>query len=866
MFSFNKLAALIISLFIILVAAYIFLNNLVRTSLPPAYENIYPGQIKDSVKVYRNYYGIPHIIAKNENDAFFMLGYCHAEDRLWQMDFFRTAGKGRLSEFFGKSTLQIDKFMRSLEIEKTAYEIEKSMNKYTLKILQAYSDGINFYIEKHINKLPFEFCVLDYTPEKWAPVDCIIIERLFALELSKSFWADISMGEIAEKIGPSKALELLPTYSDNAHFVLDSALPKESTKKKKDSLNIDSIKGTGHALLDYRFRSKIKNNLGNIYSGISVQKLSQVYKQLSSLMSESKNFLGFEGSSKGSNSWAMKKVKNEKTPAVLANDSHLALGLPSRWYQLHLTYPDFNIIGMTMPGIPFFFAGRNDYICWGMTNIMLDDCDFFIEKIDADTNYYFNSDGSKSRFKFTRDTIKIKNDEPYTYYRKYTSRSAVISDLTNISNPYSLIGNKNVEKEYQGFSNRYCLTYSWLGNRKSDEFSALYHINKAQHWSQFKDALDSWGVPAMNFTYGDLKGNIGLVPSGIIPLRGKSCQPQIPNPAWLPGYDWLGYKTLSDFPTLYNPSKMFVSSANNALYRFYPGYITSYWEPPSREQRIDGILSQYNEYSARDAQIMQQDIFSNYAKELLYYSVPLIQKDPSKLNELERQVLRRLKQWDYLMSQQLPSPLVFSEFFEKLLFNTFHDELGERLFNEYLKTNSVPTNRIMELVSDTISSHWFDNVNTPNYEDKTDIVLKSFKDAVETLRLKFRTDDINKWKFGKLHQASFNHILDSYKLIKPAINIGKFETGGSNTTINDMEWDLSNPYEVVLGPSMRFISDMSDTLVYTSIAGGISGDPFSDNYSNQVQLWLNGGYMAIPVSRVHNKNFVLKILAVPKKD
>ncbi len=845
-----------------MISVFLFLKHIANVSLPDKYEELNTNRVNSQVKVFRNIYGIPHIIADNEKDLFFAVGYTHAQDRLWQMDYLRRLGKGRLSEIFGKSSLKVDVFMRSIEIERTAKDIKNNINKTTLELLNSYSNGINYYIQQNKKKLPYEFCVLDYTPDDWSPIDCIIIQRVIALELSVSFWADITNGAIAEKLGPLSVLELFASYPAQASCVLDSSYPAIVNKKKKqiqDSINVvtNSFLKNEKSIAETVLRpvstiNKIKNDKAKL----------NLLVQTGNSLNNIRKSIGMIGNSKGSNVWAIKKTKNTSSPAILTNDSHLPFGLPSSWYQIHETCPTINVTGLTIPGIPFIFSGRNNNISWGFSNMNLDDCDFYVEKIDADTNYYFNSNGGRLQFNYLRDTIKIKNSENYSYYRKYSQRSAVLNEFNNYKNPYNIISDKK-SNQFQKFNRKYCITFNWLGNKRANEVDALYKISIAKNWRQFRDATNSWGNPPVNFIYADKSGNIGLVPTGFIPIREKECKPQIPNPGWLSGYGWVGYKKLDELPVLYNPPKQFVSAANNKLRRYETNYFSSYWEPSSRIQRIDNLLSIYDEYNSREAQIMQLDIYSTYANELLNITIPVIQKNPEKLNELQRKALRRLKKWDYLMSQHTASPMLFSQYLIRLIKNTFQDELGENLYKQFISLSNIPTRRIIELVADTVSSSWFDNVKTQGYEDKDYIIQKSFREAIEDLKFIYNSEDINLWKYGSNNKIKLEHILSYNNLIKSAINLEPFESGGSNMTINTMEWDLSEPYKIVSGPCMRFIADMGDTVVYTSIAGGISGDPFSDQYSNQVQLWLNGGYIALPVSKEPGYSFKLTTLFQP---
>ncbi|MGA2295919.1 MAG: penicillin acylase family protein [FCB group bacterium] len=837
---FRKFPALIVSLLLISIAVYIFLNNIVYKSIPSSYEEKSFSSVNDTIEVYKNQYGIPHIIAKNETDAFFMAGYCHAEDRLWQMDIMRIVGKGNLSTCFGRKTLMLDIFMRSLDLHKIANDIWNNLSKSSRTILESYSNGINAYIDSHRKNLPFEFGTLGYLPAKWEPTDCILIQRLFALELSPSFWSDIVFGEISERLGTQKTLDLFPSYPQNVPYVLDS-MEKGGKSKKSEKLMTQSGKNIGREGFEI-FHS-----------------ISEITKSIS-------DYLGNTSCYSGSNAWVIKKNKlANSTTAVLANDPHFSLGLPSKFYQMHLTCPSINVTGMTIPGFPLFLIGRNDNISWGFTNMMADDADYFIEKIDnVNNDFYFNSSGTKTKFKFVSDTIKIKNEEPYVYYKRYTKRSAVISDFSHFS-AYKIFPETSDSSYSQKFSKRYCLTYSWIGKEKSDEINALYNISKSKNWEQFLHGTHLWHTPGLVFVFGDKFGNIGAVPAAALPLRKKNCKPQIPNPGWLEDYDWQGITTLSNLPVIYNPQRKYVLSANNKMVHSSEPYISSLWEPSSRAERIDELLNQFINYTSREAQIMQMDIQSPYSKQLLSLTIPILDKYSGYLNNMDKQALNKLKKWDYQMSSNMASPAIVNAFIERLVYNTFADEMGDRLYNEFIQISSIPQRRIIELLADSTSSVWFDNIKTQRYELKENIVIESFKDAIQNLIKLYNNEDINSWKYSKIHTLKLNHILSSDNLLKPTLSLGPFEVAGNNSTIQNTEWNFLSPFDVKLGASVRFIADMSEDFIYTSLPGGASGDPFSDNWSNQIQLWLNGGYVSLPVGKNPGINFKKAILILPEK-
>ncbi|MES2767300.1 MAG: penicillin acylase family protein [Bacteroidota bacterium] len=796
--------------------------------------------LKDSVQVYRDEFSIPHIIANSEADAFFSLGYTHAQDRLWQMDMARRAGRGKLSEVIGSETVAMDKFFRALDITKTAHNNLLKSSKQSKSILTAYTNGVNAYIHSHQSALSFEFDALGYKPADWKPEDCLVIGRMMAFEQSLGFWNDPIFGRIAEKIGQERATQLVAGYPSYAPTVMEMSTtpppkPKADTiAKPLDSLKKDSLKTTAEILQDFH-----------------------------NVLKDVRTHLGIEGSAIGSNSWVMKKTAFKTTGAVLANDPHLTLSMPARWYQAHLTCPTMNVTGLTVPGIPLFIAGRNNSIAWGITNMMADDVDFFIEKLDsAKKTMYVNADGKNTKFTYQRDTILVKNGEAVYFDLRRTAHSAVLSDVHLLRRP-DISFKRNGDTASSYYLNKYLLTFNWTGNTFSDELSALYKINKAKSWEEFTEGTNAWGSPALNFTYADTKGNIGVAPAGLIPKRSNT-NPNFPNIGWTHENDWQGFITGASLPKVYNPSRRYVASANNQIARSLPAFITNLWEPPSRAERIEEMLLQANDYTVRDAQLMQMDVTSPFARHMMEVVMPVLQRNKSSFKGVQYKSYELLSQWQNVMTGQDVEPAIFNTFMSRLLENTFQDELGESIYREYVLIANIPTRKILELMPDS-TNIWFDDVRSKaTTETRNMIILKSFLESVQVLSKQFDSEKTWEWKFGDIHTLTVPHIFSENAFLKPAVTVGPFPTNGSNTTINTAEWKLYAPYKQVVGASMRFIADMQDSVVYSVLPGGASGQPLSAHYSDQMQLWLNGGYVAIRVSKTAPEKYSSHIVLKPK--
>lgn len=824
MFRLKRFLILLLSLAVIFAAFFFFAIKLAYISLPSDYIEEKVSNIKDTIKVYTNQYGIPHIIAKNERDAFFMMGYQHALDRLWQMELYRRISQGSLAEILGPDKLDIDRFYRFLQFKKIAKKIWSQMDKDTRLMLQSYSEGVNYFIEENKNKLPLEFNALNFVPEKWEPIHSIMVQRFLAFEQSVAFSMDITMSQIALQLGMKEAQELIPNFE---------TLKTNDTSKAKTINQSQKVS---------RYQS---NNT------LSSNHLAELLSDISLTLKKKDKLLNKEKLAGGSNTWVTRKIDNINNNLILANDPHLKLGLPSYWYQIHVTCPSFNVTGMSIPGMPLVLVGRNDFISWGITSSMVDDCDFFVEMVDsADSDYYYLN-GVKKAFNYLKDTIKIRGEESLKYYLRETERSAVISDAYAKSAPKNLF-----------WSN--CISFSWTGQYPSNEFKAMYLVNKAKNKNEFENALSVWATPGIVFSYADKQGNYGLKSAVKLPSRNLT-NPVFINEGWKQGNRWSAELSNESVPSYFNPQSKFVVAANNKMDFNYLSYFSSYYGLNKRAERISEILTQHKEYYARDAQIMQMDLLSLYAKEFLELTIPYLERNNKFLNVTEKEGLNKLKKWDLILSPISTSASIYTKFFERVIYNTFSDELKENLFYDYTSFSAFPAGKILELLRATDSTlHWFDDKRTRPVENKEQIIMISYNEAIEALKGLYNTDNPNLWKYGENHKLILKHFLSGNLLLKPTLEIGPFQLGGDFSTINVLSGNISNPKDINFGASMRFITDMEENYIYFILPGGSSGDPVSPNFLNQVQLWLNGGFIRIGTNPRPDKEFILKILFKPK--
>lgn len=781
---------ILFSLIIISFVGYFTLRYLVTKSFTENNGELVVSGLHNSVKIYRDEFGVPHIFASDEYDLFFSQGYTHAQDRLWQMDLSRRAGEGRLSEIFGPSTIKFDKMLKTVGFKRIALQLLQQINPKSKEILGAYSDGVNAFIRAHKGKFPIEFDMLNYEPEEWTPIHSLMISRLMAWELNISWHVDVALGELVAKLGEQKASEVFPTYPENGPVIV---------------------------------------------AGLTNQHLSPL-RNFVSVHNQFKQFFGTNGTHIGSNSWVVAPQKSASGRAIIANDPHLGLSQPAKWYEIHLHGGIVNVAGVSLPGTPLVVIGHNQNVAWGLTNVMADDADFYFEKTDSlggDTYLY---KGEWKEIEIIPDTVWVKDSTEIPFTIRRTHHGPAINEIYPLEN----ISSSNF------------ITMKWTGFEMSDELYALYLVNTSKDWQSFLNGVKEFTVPGQNFVYADIHGNIGYHPGVRLPKRVNN-NPTLPFIGWTGENDWLGFIPFEQLPSLFNPPEGFIATANNKTTNSINYHIANLWEPPSRIQRIREVLQSKTLFEVSDFKQLQNDHFSFFAKDITPYIISAYKTLPENDPAIET-AINYFNNWNFVMSKDDVPTTIFEVFFNHLLQNIYQDEMGDELFNQYIFLANMPYRVTVSMLGDT-SSTWFDDTTTPNIETRDDIIRKSMAETLKELSGKFG-NEMKEWRWGRLHTLTFKHPFGDIKVLQSIFNIGPIEVGGSGTTVNNGEYHFTEPYEMTLGPSMRSIVDFSNINGALSvIPSGQSGQPLHKHYSDQMPLWKNGEYHTVPI----NEEEVIKI-------
>jgi penicillin amidase len=774
---------------IVLIGVIVILGySLVTKSFPETSGSLFLPGLEHNVSIYRDEYGMAHVFAESDHDAYEAVGFLHAQERLWQLELTRRAGMGRLAEVLGEPALPIDKMFRTIGLWQQARKVSASIDVTTRAALQAYADGINAFVATHRGRYPAEFDMLAMEPEPWTVEHSLLVSRLMAWELNYARWVDLVLSEFVARFGEAKARQLFPEWPAGAPVIV----PRD----QKNAEILDLAKPMLDGELAYR------------------------------------NLFHIKDVETGSNAWVVAGKKSATGMPILANDPHLLLMAPARWFEVHVATPDLDVSGTTIPGVPFIVIGRNRAIAWGVTNAMLDDEDFYIEEADSvqhPTRYRFN--GTWLPVVERVDTILVRKGTPVLLSVYSTHRGPIVNRMEPTA-------------QFSG----HLLSMRWVGYEVSNEALTFYLINRARTWSEFTKGLESFGSPAQNFVYADTAGNIGYYTGGLLPIR-KSKGPTLTAAGWTDEDDWKGFVPFDQMPHSFNPREGFIATANNKIVDdTYSHYISDYWEPAWRVTRISEVLKEEQLIGVEDMARLQQDVYSVQARELV----------PVLLNAFEHRevadpdlqtALTYLHNWDFKMTKEDVSTTIFEATMVKIIANTFQDEMGPQLLALYDTLPSMPMAAITRLLKDS-SSAWFDDVRTPERETREDIVRRSMEQAVRELRASLGSG-VKEWRWGKVHQVTFHHVFGVNAVLRKIFDVGPFEVGGSHSTVWKGDFHLSDPYANTIGPSTRMIFSLADANGTRAVTPpGQSGQVFNRHYQDQIPLWLNGGYRQVPMDSV----------------
>ncbi len=785
-------------LLIALGAAAIFGIINIRQPFPETDGEVALQGLQEPVDIYRDEFGIPHIFAKNQHDLFYAQGYVHAQDRFWQMEFWRHIGQGRISEIVGETSVEDDKFIRTLGWNRMADDTvdfyEEEVPEF-YAMLEAYSEGVNAYINENRADLSLNYDILGLVSdpweiEPWTPINTISWGVVMSDVLSRDMFDEIDRARLIDELGEATVASLFPFYPYDSRPVIAASDDLVNDLPESASL----IEPLSH--LDW---SRVNTDI--------------IGESLPA------GFLPAYGPFVGSNNWVVAGELTDTGMPLLANDPHLEMQMPSIWYEVGLHAPGWNVTGFSFAGVPGVIVGHNDQIAWGVTNTGVDVQDVFIEKVNPSNTRQYEFEGEWRDMEVLEEVIKVNGGEDVILEVRSTHHGPIINEVVD------------------GLSD--VLAVQWSAQEPSRVLQSVAMLNQAQDYDDFREALRYWDVPSQNFVYADMAGSIAYQTPGLVPVR-KDGNGLVPVPGWTGEYEWTGWIPYEELPALFNPDSGYIVTANNAIVdQEYPNLLALYWDNGDRSQRIVDLLEraiESGDVSADDIAEIQFDSYSYLADSYVPLLIGL-----SSDNAQVQAALERMRGWDLQERQDSVPAAIFEIFLMNLAHEILDDDIGQENVSDYGQALTV---FLHELAGEPKAT-WWDNGETAAKESPEDIMLLALGEAVDWFEDE-AGGDMNNWTWGSIHTATFRSLPLGRSGIGPVeaiVNRGPFPSDGGRGIINALSWDWNEPATVNWHPSMRMIVDTSDLDASQSvIPTGQSGHPFNQHYDDMIPLWLNGEY------------------------
>jgi len=708
---------------------------------------------------------VPHIFAQREHDLYFMQAFVTAKDRLWQMEFQTNAAAGRLSEILGPSLLDYDRHQRRTGMTYAAEQALQELQKdpQMIAILQAYSDGVNAYISTLApTEFPLEYKILDYAPEPWSPLKCAYLLKYMAWKLTGRS-NDVQMTNVLRRFGPEIVQSLFPDTPDKT----DPVIPPGTV---------------------WHFKPVQSRKPAAPFTPTVAQDLPKFQPN----------------SANGSNNWAVNGSKTASGYPLLANDPHLDLTLPSIWYEIQLTGPNVNVYGVSLPGAPSIIIGFNQKIAWGVTNSEADVLDWYqVTFRDVSRKEYWHD----NQWKKTHERVE----------KIYVRGAATLLDTVVYTHqgPIALRGGEGVSGERT--QREYAMR--WAGHDPSNEVRTFYELNRAGNYGDYVAALKKYACPGQNFVFASHDDDIAIWHDGRFPIRWQD-QGKFILDGSDPLSDWQGAIPPEQVPHVKNPSRGFVSSANQKpTDESYPYYLGANFAPYYRGARINEWLRTSRNLEPDDFRVIQLDTKNLHAESILPTLLRIV--GGQTLTPEQKAVFEVLRNWDFFNDAAKMAPTVFDRWWRMLYHNIWYDEFGD-------PSLAVPDRaRTVELMLRQPAARWFDDVRTKKVETLDEEVRATFRKAI--LQLRQSLGDMGEtWQWGKYKGTSIRHL-------------ARIPGLGEKGLFTDGDLGIINATGRHHGPSWRMVVSLgSEVEAWGIYPGGQSGNPGSPHYNDFLDVWLHG--------------------------
>jgi len=767
--------------------------------LPQLDGSIQVSGLTGPVTVVRDTHGVPTIEAATLEDLFFAQGYVTAQDRLWKMDIMRRFASGELSEILGPSTVKLDRQQKILGLRAAAKKNLEVSTPRDRSYFEAYARGVNAYIAAHGSRLPIEFRILGYAPRPWSPEDSVVIANQMVKDLNYHYFYDaLAREKILAKLGPELTSDLYVNRSwhDRPPTVMreDVNAPEKAPSDSEE--DDDEDEGPDNSVTEHRARP------------IPV------------------DLPALDPSVNGSNNWVVSGAHTITGKPLLSNDMHLGHQMPNLWYEAHLHAGNFDVAGVTLPGMPYVIVGHNQRVAWGFTNVGPTVTDIFIENFNAQGAYQTPSGWVQPEHR--SEVIHVKEKPDVNIDVEITRHGPIISAL--------------VPGERRQLALRWTL-YDGLR-------IPFFEVDSAQNWDEFTKAFSQFDAPGQNVVYADVDGNIGYHTTGKVPIRAAG-DGSLPVSGADNAHEWTSYIPFDKLPSVYNPPSGIIATANGRISPDnYPNSISMEWEAPWRTARIYHVLESGRKFSASDMLGLQTDVhseFVQFAAERFVYAVDHASKPSSRA----KQAADLMRAWDGRMLASSAAPTIAEGSIRELRRLLLEPKLGiappetphDSDSELYLEDENETVN--WKTYSWLQRSVWLENVllHRPKrwlpekYSSYDELLTAAVEGAITNPGV---PKELSSWRWGPYNAVTIQHpVLGKIPLIKYWTGPGTNEQSGSGYTVKAVTRNH--------GPSERFTANLADLDQSTlNIVTGQAGNLLSPFYMDQWKAWYEGSTFTLP--------------------
>src|SRR5271165_2476966 len=833
-FIFRAVVAVLLLLLIAFLAFDFWFYRAVRAALPQVDGTIHLAGLTNPVIVTYDSLGVPNISASSLPDLLFAQGYITAQDRLWQMDMTRRYASGDLSAVLGPEYVKIDREQRILGLRQVAERSVANMTAAQRAQFEAYAAGVNAYIAQHQKTLPLEFRFLTYFPHVWTAEDSVLVGLAMTQFLNHGLYKEKLLKEkVLAKLGPELTADLFVNSSWRDHPPgaegpsIENEIPEQTTPDEEESPaprklqkqtpqglkpgSISTLYGTpkGVPLQNIRLGEDEKE-VPRLAALARDDKGSELFgaPEGTPLQSASLSESADEQLRPGSNNWVVSGAHTASGKPLLSNDMHLDLRIPNVWYEAHLTAGDFDVAGVTMPGVPFVIVGHNRYIAWGFTNLGPNVEDVYIEKFN-DKGEYLTPQGWVAP-QHRKEIIEVKGKPEVNLDVVTTRHGPIITEIVP--------GEKRQ------------LSLKWVIYDPNVSSTVFFDVDSAKNWQEFRAAFSHFGAPGQNVVYADVDGHIGYQATGAIPIRVAG-DGSVPVPGDDDTQEWTGYVPFDQLPNVYDPRSGIIATANGRVTPDgYPYLLSIEWMGPYRTERIYKLLNARKKFTPADMLAIQTDIlseFDRYCAERLVYAVD----HTPQASQRAKEAADLMRNWDGTMTTDSAAPTVAYFSRKKVEELLLRPKLGAE-WKEYRWWMSPVW---LENVLAHQPARWLPD-GYANYDELLTAAVQSAVDDAETPR------SLALWKWGRVHRVDVRHPFWShFPILKKGAGPGSLPLSGDTQTVKQVSTHF--------GPSERLTVDFSDLDSSTlNIVNGQSGNIFEEHYNDQWNAYYNGRTFQLPFS------------------